>query len=136
MTAPTLGFRALKSRRVSHYLSRSKLTSFTLRQAHEAMFAALAKESTGVKLQACPSGYSTTITIPVYFHIVYWYGEPIDNPNYGYVPASDLKVVVANLNKQFAAFKPRFKFVYKSTTYKKYLDYHDWTTESSIRLPL
>ncbi|ORY85938.1 hypothetical protein BCR35DRAFT_339368 [Leucosporidium creatinivorum] len=104
-------------------------------KAHEATFAALA-ESTGFKLQACPSGYTSVVTIPVFFHVVYWYGEPINNPNYGYVPASDLKVVVANLNKQFAAFKPRFKFVYKSTTYKKYLDYSKWTTESSIRLPL
>lgn len=45
-------------------------------------------------------------------------------------------MTIANLNKQFAAYKPRFRFVHKSTTFKKYTDYNTWAAESVIHLPL
>lgn len=77
------------------------------------------------------------MTIPVYFHVVYHeYKTGTTSYKYHYIPTSDLRVIVANLNKQFAAFKPQFRFVYKATTYKKYLDDTKLAAEAFIPTPL
>jgi hypothetical protein len=106
------------------------------RQAHKATYAALAEPSKFKPQAACASGFTYLILIPVTFHITYWYGE---SPHFGYIPASELKIIVANLNKQFTAFKPRFRFIYTTTTYKKYtgdLSNAKFNAETSISYPL